>query len=262
MKISSISDAEIERARLVLENHTVTPLTREGAFESGLFCICSQATSWEIPSAFVRNLRMQSHPGDPNAVNRYSTMAVLTDKDRVNTAAEEEGWRFAYAKRFDPFIEYFGRREGEWWLNVRNADLDAQTKYVREVRYLGRKTLDFWMLCLGRDSIALDVHVMKRLSGLGINVPEDFITPRTRSVGKQKVRRTPNATEYARIGSEARTLFSQDERFVPNGHVDMALVDALLWWDGANRGDSNQGYLFSGDRSGLILPYAESEKHN
>jgi len=255
--ISTITDDEIERARVVLDNHTVDPLAREGALESGLFCIASQGEPWEIPSKFVYALRKKAHPGDPEFRRRYTTIDVLTNADLVNAMAREAGWRFHHKNRFAPFIEYFGQKAGEWWTDVRDADYEARRSIIKGIKWISNKTLDFWMLCLGRSSIALDVHVMKGLHALGVDVNPTFYTPVARSNGSQRVRRTPNSAEYAAMEGGARTLFAQDERFVKeNGQVDMALVDTILWWGGANRGDPDQGYLFGGDRSGLILPYA------
>lgn len=262
--IQQISDKQIERAKAVLENHIVNPLTRAGALESGLFCIASQATPWEISSDFIYRLRQASHPHDPHAKFKYATPEVLTDKKRVNAAAHEAGWRFAYANRFDPFIDRFGSRQDEWWNIVKSADTEFRDTYVRNTKHLGCKTFSFWHLCLGGTNlIALDVWVMKGLKELGLEIPKDFIIPRAREDSSQKVRKTPSKAEYLRIEQQAKELFAQDERFqLENKKPDCALIDAVLWWGGANRGEPAQQYLFASDRSELILPYAQSEEHN
>lgn len=257
--ISKITDDQVELAQTVLDNHTVDPLNREGALESGLFCICSQATPFEIASKFVYRLREKSRPDDIDSRFKYSTIGVLTNPDIVNEASREVGWRFAKGRRFDSFINYFGSIDGEWWPGVRDADFDHRAQLIKDVKWISEKTLDFWMLCLGRNSIALDVHVMKHLRVLGLNISEEYIVPQRRKTSSQLVRRTPNKREYARIESDARELFSQDERFLlQSGDVNMALVDAALWWEGADRGNQDQRYLFgTGDGSYLIMPYAE-----
>jgi len=266
---STITNEQIERAKTVLENHLVKPLTRAGAIENGLFCIASQATEWELPSRFIRLLRQQSRPQDPDAIHKYATLEVLTDKAAVNAAAKKAGWRFPHQDRFGPFIDYFGFRKEPWWDLVKGANSEFRESQVRKIHYMGCKTYSFWHICLGgRNLIALDVYVMKGLNNLGIELNGDFWTPVKRPTDGQRVRRTPPKNEYLRIEQAARELFAQDERFVIGRptmepkRVDMALVDAVLWWKGANRGDESQRYLFGGDRSGLILPYAESEKYN
>ena len=99
--------------------------------------------------------------------------------------------------------------------------------------------------------------VMKRLNKLGIEIDEDYIIPKRRTPKSQKNRLTPSKEDYLRIEREAYEIFSQDKRFLlPNERVDMTLVDAVLWWKGANRGSLNQYKLFD---NGSTFPY--SKKH-
>ena len=95
---------------------------------------------------------------------------------------------------------------------------------------------------------------MKGLNNLGIEINPHYIIPRKRNGNsKQKVRSSPEKEDYLRIEQEAYRLFLQDKRFLlPNGKVDVALVDTVLWWNGANRGNLYQYNLFN---IGSTLPY-------
>ena len=259
MRVQEITDGQIENARIVLENHVVRPLTLEGAFESGLFCICSQATPFEIASRFVYALRETSHSKEMDARQKYSKLDVLIDKDKVNAAALKIGWRFAYKKRFDEFIDYFKRLDGNWPEMVRDAGVEERERFVNDVKWLSNKTFSFWSICLGGTNLlALDVYVMKGLKDLGIDIKDDFVYPVARNIGSQRVRKTPRNREYLIIEREARDFFERDERFLlGDGKVNMALIDAVLWWARANRDTQNQGYLFgNGNMSWLYMPYA------
>ena len=97
---------------------------------------------------------------------------------------------------------------------------------------------------------------MRGLNNLGIKIDPIYIIPQKRTLNsKRKVRITPNKKDYLRIEQESYNLFLQDERFLmPDGKIDMALVDTVLWWKGANRGDSYQFNLFN---YGSTLPYSK-----
>lgn len=249
-----ISNSEIESAKRVLEDHVVNPLNREGALESLLFCISSQMMTWERASKFIYALRGASKRDE----NEYASWDVLTDKDKVNEIAHSSGLRFAYANRFDPSIDFFKNMNGEWWKGVLEANEESREDYCAQIKHIGRKTFSFYHVCLGgTDLIALDVHILRKLATrLGVNMDEFYYkTKPPGENGHQRRRSTPPKREYLRLENTAREIFSQDERFLKqNGEVDAALVDALLWWDGANR-TGHQGYLFGGETS--KLPYAK-----
>lgn len=253
--VNYISQDEIGMARKVLDDHTVKRLTKESAFECLLWCIASQAQSYEIASSFVYNLRDASHPQELESRRRYSALDVMFDPEKVFQVSKETGLRFANGRRFDSAIEYFKSRE-EWVDEVVNADSETREKFVSDVAYLGNKTFSFWHICLGgKNLIALDVHVMRGLKNEGIEIDPSYVNAIKRVKGGQRVRKTPNSKDYSRIENETRELFSDDERFlVPNG-VDMALVDAVYWWRGANRGQQSQLHLWGNGRS-WILPYS------
>jgi len=252
--IKEITDSEIENAKKVLGDHLVIPLNKEGALESLLFCIASQATRWEISSQIIYSLRKQSH-GDENV---YASWESLTDKDFVNNVAAQERWRFAYNRRFDSAIDYFGNKQGAWWENIINSDTKSREYFCKKIKWLSRKTFSFWHICLGgRNLLALDVYVLRGLNNLGIDMNQYFFTPKSRSEEGQKVRKTPTKKEYLRIENNARGLFLKDERFLSeNGIIDMALVDSLLWWRGANRNSLGQLGLFGSGINSWILPYS------
>lgn len=257
--IESISDPEIEKARRILNYHIVNPLTRDGALEVGLFCICSQATPWEIACRFVHNLRDVAYHGDRGARNRYAPRSFLIDKKEVDAASERAGWRFANMGRFDEFIDYFGslgETDAGWWNRIKGAGVGLRGYHVERVKWLSSKTFSFWNICLGGTKLlALDVYVMTGLRDLGIDIPESFVIPQAREVGSQKVRKTPSAKKYLEIEQKASGLFQGDSRFTHNGEVDLAMVDAVLWWGGANRGEAEQGCLFGSDQFEIISPY-------
>ncbi len=116
--IETINDFQIEEARRVLDNHVVKPLTKEGAFESGLWCICSQATPWEIATKFVYNLRDMSFNGKQRAERRFASFDVMRDKRKVCLASVKAGWRFAKGGRFEESIGFgclcYERIERAW----------------------------------------------------------------------------------------------------------------------------------------------------
>lgn len=248
-RLELITDSNLEAGRRVLSDHLVKELTRESTLESGIFCIASQATPWEIATRIVKRLR----PADC----LYAPWDVLTSKEKVNRAAHDIRWRFAHNNRFDSLIDYVSHRSGDWWNEVKEGTFVEREKWGEDVPYMSRKTFSFWQLCLGGTRlIALDVHVMRGLQKLGVSIPNGYVTPQSRTKGTQKVRKTPNAKEYLRIEEDARALFAQDERFLlANGDVNLALADSVLWWQGAHRGDLDQLYLRGGDRS-QTMPYA------
>ena len=252
--IQQIDDAEIKNARVVLNDHLVTPLNREGALESLLFCIASQATRWEVASRFIYNLRNNSHGN----TEQYASWEDLTNKDKVNETAHKSRWRFAYGRRFDSSIDYFRDSEGEWWTDVANADAKSREDYCKDIKWLSRKTFSFWHLCLGgKNLLALDVYVSRGLNELGVKMNHYFFKSQPIKTGNQNVRRTPVKKEYLRIENSARKLFSADERFLlDNGEVDIALVDSFLWWKGANRKGVHQMNIFGDGADSWVLPYS------
>ena len=76
----------------------------------------------------------------------------------------------------------------------------------------------------------------------------------------QIVRISPTKEAYLRIEKEAYELFLNDKRFLlDNKKVDMALVSAVLWWKGANRGNLYQYNIFD---KASTLPYSKIVKFN
>ena len=255
--LNQISDYEIEKSRKILEDHVVPQVTQESALESLLFCISGQVSQWEQSVKFIRNLRLESYPYDKNAIHKVANFDILTDKDSVNKAARDSGLRFSKHGRFDNSIDYFINEDGAWWDGIVYADVELRKEYVKKIKWLGTKTFSLWHLCLGgKNLLALDVWVMKGLSKLGIEINSRYIIPQKRTPNStQKVRETPRGQDYLRYEKEAYNLFLQDPRFLlPNGKVDMALADTVLWWKGANRGELYQLNLF--DHSST-LPYSK-----
>lgn len=260
MHLGEISDYEIDNARKVMADHTVRPLTREGALENLFFCIASQGSNWERPTKFVYNLRRKSYPGDNTAVHRFASWDVLTLRTLVNLAAEESSLRYAYSRRFDPSIDHFAHLPGNWWEEVRDADVDSREKFVKSLKWVSYKTFSFWNLCLGgKDLIALDVHIRRQLKNeFGLDMHERYASPTKRGDG-QTVSSDPQKAEYLRIEEAAKAHFSRDPRFLqPNGRPDCALIDGLLWWRGANRSGLGQGCFFGSGIETWVLPYSET----
>ena len=233
--IKEISDGDVENGKTVVYNHLVSPLTREGALESLLFCIASQAWRWEKDSDFVRALRSSSN--GTKTKDGYASFDVLTNSELVNTIAKDGGFRFHHEGRFQPSISHFTKASENWWDKIKDADAETRDQFSNAVKYLGYKTFSFWNICLGgKDLLAIDVHVAGWLRKLGVNLDVYYSISKPREKGDQKVRKTPNRDDYVRIESEARKLFSTDERFIlPEGKVDMALVDGVLWGERASR---------------------------
>lgn len=256
MIIQCFSDQQLTQSKSVLSDHIVDPFSRESAFESGLWCICSQATTYEMASQFIYRLRRSSSHNSQFKVSDYS---VLTNVDLVDKVSADVGWRFANMGRFKEFIKYFSGFNESDFLKLKFADNALREEIVSNVPYLGRKTFSFWNLCLGGTNLlALDVYVMRGLHNLGLNINPDYFTPKSRSNESQKVRKTPGKIDYINIENSARKIFSNDERFLlENNQTNMALVDSVLWWAGANRNSFFQGNLFGESSAWLILPYAE-----
>ena len=194
---------------------------------------------------------------------KVASFKILSGKYLVNLAAQESGIRFSKHGRFESSIDYFLKTNHEFWKEIPNADINLREEYVnhnstKRIRWVGRKTFSLWHQFLGgKELLALDVWVMKRLNKLGIEIDEDYIIPKRRTPKSQKNRLTPSKEDYLRIEREAYEIFSQDKRFLlPDERVDMTLVDAVLWWKGANRGSLNQYKLFD---NGSTFPY--SKKH-
>ncbi len=258
MTIETITDHEIVEARKVLEDHIVNPVTKEGAFECLLWCIASQALGWEPASNFVYELRRTSHPQDVQAANKHSTLQVLTDKEAVFQASLRARLRFAYARRFDSSIDFLSGLEGDWPDTIIEATQETREEYVKKIKWVAEKTFSFWHICLGGTNLlALDVHVMRGLHTMGIQLNTDYINSVQRATDSQRVRRTPNKKDYNRIEDEARWFFLTDHRFLlENEQVDMALIDGVLWWKGANRELLGQYHLF-GAAGSWKMPYAK-----
>ncbi len=253
MRTEDISDFEIEEARKVLKDHTVNPLNKEGAFESLLYCIASQALPWERASDFIYALRNGSE-------GKYASWNKSTNSLFVNQIAEEMNLRFSHNRRFDSSIDYFKGKEDNWWEGVRDADSKTRNFYFDTLKWVGYKTFSFWHLCLGGTNLmALDVHVLRGLSELGVLMDEHYYIPKPRVKGDQEVRKTPSKREYVRIENDAKKIFSSDRRFLlDNGEVDMALIGSSLWWKGARRGKIDQLSLFGRDT--WYLPYSSSKE--
>ncbi len=249
MKLN-FSDYEIEKARQVLSKHIPEDITKESALELLLFCIASQAMRWELASDFVKSLRQKSF-------GKYSSWEILINKNLVHETSKEKGYRFHHERRFDCAIDYFQNNDFNSE-EIMNANIKTRREYCEQIKFLGNKTFSFWHLCLGgKNLLALDVHVLRGLNKLGIDMDEYYFASKPRGKGNQKVRKTPNEKDYLRIEDDARNLFSEDERFfISNGKVDMALVDALLWWKGASRNGTMQLYLPGEDfQEFSYLPY-------
>lgn len=259
-RLEDISDSEIQNARKVMEDHTVRPLTKEGAFENLIFCIASQGSNWERPTRFIYNLREKSYPRDPLARDKFASRKVLMDKDVVNLSAKESRLRYAYSRRFDASIDYFAQKEDNWQEEVRDADIKTRENYVKELKWVSYKTFSFWSLCLGnKDLIALDVHIRRQLKNeFGIDMHKKYSSPTKRGDG-QTVSTDPSKSDYYAIEEAAKEFFSKDKRFLQeNGRPDCALIDGLLWWRGANRSGVGQGCLFGSGIETWVLPYSKT----
>ncbi len=283
--LKSISDEEISRAIKVRSDHTVYNLSPRGALESLIWCIANQNTNWERPVKFIRMMREESGV-DP--YKEYTPMSHLTDKGFVNKIAKRSGLPFHRDNRFDPAIDYFGRKEGEWWKEIMEADVEKRERYVERIKFVGRKTFSFWHLCLGgKNLIALDIWIRRSLQeefGMKYLEPYATGTPRTR---KSEVKKEhdphpefdfvegldsdypvqnknggrnimPGLPKSVYIHAECltRKLFGKDERFLCEGKTDMALVDCLLWWKGAHR-YGVQDHIFGSGMATFIMPYGK-----
>jgi hypothetical protein len=262
--IENISDREIAQAKDVLHYFVVSELTKESALEAGIFAILNQASRWERPSAIIYKLREASHPGDKNARNKFSTLDVLADKDKVQQIAKNNGWRFYHERRLDPIIEHFSGLNHDWWVNTANADSKYRDGIVKSIKYLNLKTFSFWHLCIGGTNLLpIDIHVRRQLKELGLKIDGKYIEYRARPGDGQFVVDEPSPTLYKKIEEMALGLFGEDERFLKEGKVDLGLVASVLWWRGANRGGQYQANLFNDCvGSAWQLPYGKGNSHS
>lgn len=295
MKLSDIRDYEVSDGADILYAHQVNPQTREGVMENLLWCIMSQATTWEQASKSIFDLRRACHSGNGiDPLNTYLTMDFMQDLDTVNYYVRQSGFRFHHENRLDGAIRYLSSLPDDSWIEeVVSADSSLRDEYVSRMKGVAQKTFSFWHLCLGGTSlIALDVHVLRGLSQLGLDIPEKYYVPqkRERDVSNvlvqersfeffgaqesfevvegnsQSVRASPKGKEYDHIEGDALKLFSQDGRFFLDsvlgpGSVDAALVDAVLWWRGARRAGQNVDYLFE-SFSQNSMPYGDLTPFN
>ncbi len=288
MKLEAIKDYEIEDARKVLKDHMPKHLTRESALESLLWCIANQSTNWERPVNFVYNMRSEAAKSHPNGM--YTSWDFMMDKQLVNKIAQDSGLMFYRESRYDYAIDYFRNKKGKWWEEIVNADIQTRKKYVNEIKYLGMKTFSFWHICLGgKNLIALDIWIRRQLqSDFGIKDLEKYSKPTIRYRKKKEVssngfhqldlgleiidggtaptsyehplgrRIMPGLPEkvYLNVEKKTKEIFKKDQRFIlPNGQIDLALVDALLWWRGAHRYGEQSHFLGNGMAT-FVMPYA------
>lgn len=257
-KIENISDQEIAHGKKVLDDHVVDKVKIESGLETLFFCIVSQGTTWEVASNFVDHLRAESKKRGLNG-SKYASLEVLNDRPALYAAAKKAKWRFTSGRRFDPSLDYFSQLDHEWWAGIPQAGIEEREKLVKNIKWLGRKTVSFWHLCMGgKNLMTLDVHVMRGLNDLGVELDERYFDPVKRKDGSQIVRHVPSGKDYLRIEAQAKSLLEKDERFSYDGRVDLALATSVLWWRGANRGDSEQGYLFGSGLRSWALPYAKT----
>lgn len=293
--IEQIKDADIDAARAVLQSFTVDRLSAESALESGIFAVFNQASPWERPTRIIYKLREASHPGNKDARANYASLELLTNPVRVNAIAKEHGWRFHHQDRIGSLVQYVSNKGDGWWNEVVEATHEQRGEYTGKVSYLSLKTFSFWSLCLGGTNLLpLDIHVRRQLAQLGVPIDERYtkykwraarskeqpngkvadedlllqVEPTAKPIPKgngQYVVDEPAPAEYHRIEREAHALFSKDTRFVERGRVNMGLVASVLWWYGANRGESTQYNLpvFSRSQGGAWkLPYGPLETNN
>jgi len=146
---------------------------------------------------------------------------------------------------------------------IGKSDSASRQLFCEQVKYVGFKTYSFLdLMHKGTGFITLDVHVMRGLYYLGVDMSEWFFvkkptppTDATSSRGRLRaVTCRPTDSQYVILEAKALDIFSHDSRFLmSDGHVDGGLATTLLWWMGAGRRDST--FDMFGYHSSQELPY-------
>ena len=228
-----------DEVKEVMEAHIVPDKDPRTLWKSLVFCIASsQNLNFERAVALTTSLN-----DEPLA--RVSNGSFIYSMAHPHLRFRED--------RFSPmFTHVNSHAKGiEGLTHDFLEDPTLREEMVREVNYVGPKTASFWHLCLGgKKLLTLDVHNLRQLAGLGIDMKKGYHTPVPRSSGVtegKKVVITPPHKDYYRIEQEALELLVQFPELCSDGEVNGALATSLFWWAGARaeRGNTpGQGMLF------------------
>ena len=228
--------------------HRVVELSERLCYESLLFCIASQGTSFEKATGFIK----ASHGAD---------LELLTDAYLLQEQAKASG--LLYHDRFADPLAYMKAKGIRNVVSALLNDPFNTREALSEVKFLKRKTISFWHLCLGgKELVTLDRHNNLQIHGLGVDMAQALYDPQMQRSDGKRVPSQPTPKEYVRIEKETLTKFEREDPFYSEGKLDGALVTTLFWTVGTlmARGqklwEGREEFFYTGSRPKFVSPYS------
>ena len=188
---------------------------------SYIFCIASQSVNYERPLTFTRHLNNFSLDEITNAEFVYTEALKFL---RLPQNRYREPFDFANDNPYGGMLE----------LAIAYSETPKQIRdKFAKIRWIKGKTSSFWSLCLnGKEFLTLDVHNLRQISGLGINVNPDFYILSRRPNGKEGIR-NPSYKQYKAIESKSLEFLNRFPEFCEDGKINGALASSIFWVAGA-----------------------------
>lgn len=234
----------IDDTAQVLDSHVAKNRTERALYERMIFCISSQFLTYERACEFVKSMRDEP-------LKRLKDPVFVMNRAAGHIRFKSTSDR--YLPIFDFAKNYAGGIEG-----LAN-DLLSNPKAMRhsldkDVNWVAYKTASFMHLCFGgKELMTLDIHNLRQIAGIGINVKDAYYLGRVRQSGLTKGMRiqvTPSKKDYDRIEEESLKLISDldlpnqfPEFRNPDGSVNAAFATALFWWAGAQARRMGTGFF-------------------
>ncbi len=217
-----LSDTHLRFAQHVIDIQTIPELTPQRLYQSVAFVIANQATNFERPLAFSKELNDIDWPEiahAPTIVKIANDMGLTFGEDRF-TPTYKFLQGFPYPYKYAKEKPYVFR------------------KRLSKVKYIGLKSASFILFSWGIDGeyLILDVHHARQLSTL-LPVKKKFFRSMRIVPGKFKrvTESIPSGRQYTKIEDDALAVFRKIPEFCTNGKVNGRLVSALIWGLGAAR---------------------------
>lgn len=247
----------------VLDSHVVSKRTERALYERIIFCIASQFLTYERVCEYIAALR------DEPLKNIKDPKILLTKASQLNMRFKRSDDRYSpvvnFIENYDGGIEKLAD-------DILSNPKEMRDKLNKEVNWIAYKTASFIHMCFGGiELMTLDVHNLRQIAGIGIDMDPKYYEGTLRKSGLTKDMRiqvTPSEKQYRRI--EAETLeklasLNLRKKFPEfrgnNGDVNAAFVTSLFWWAGAQarrRGkDFFQGWLIEPDPPKFESPFSE-----
>ena len=235
--------------------HTLRTLSERTITETLLMAYLAQANYSEPLFPYIR--RLQSEPLEHLRDMRWllANKAPFRYKVGKNTARYPTALQFADG--------YGGiERLAEDYLS---DPFDFREFLYDNINGMGYKTASYWHFLMGGEGLfTLDQHVLEQASGLGVAMPERFVTPKPRASGIHKgssIRESPSGLTYLQIESRLADLLA-DFSSKPVLE-DTSYWTSVLWYAGVledrrqrSRLDPRQTSIL-GHQTRFIYPYSE-----